>query len=294
MTKLTELVLEYQKTGEGFDTLRREVEQWVYYYPSSRPGFEDEDCADFLLYFRGRIPALVARYTHTGRSFEHYLAKSLRWSLRSFARVRRRRSRMHELARSPDIWDGLIGVAEGTPQEPRLVGTAVQRLAGSTIRRSPRGTAAKRIVILTLKASMVVSDAQLAEVARITGYSEAWLRRCRDELCAAVERREARRRQLRQRRNRAFFRVRVAQDELAVTTDEHRRERIQRELEQQVQRLRTARQQLARVPMVPTNGDIAETVGMPKGSIDSALHYMKRNLVSGQAPQTVAERSGLR
>jgi hypothetical protein len=294
MTRLTELVLQYQATGTGFERLRRQVEQWVYYYPTSRPGFEDEDCADFLLYFRGRIPSLVNRYAHTGRSFEHYLAKTMRWQLRSFARTRRRRSRMHELTRSADIWDGLVGVAEGEPEEPRLVGPVVHRLAGSSMRRSPRGTAAKRIVILALKASMVVSDGQLAEVARITGYSRAWLIRCRDELRSHVGRREGRRTELRQRRNRAFFRLRLAQDELAVTTEEHRRERIRAELEQQARRLRAAQEQLARVPLVPTNGEIAETIGMPKGSVDSALHYMKRNLVSWQSEQAVAERSRFR
>ncbi len=283
MTKLTELVVGYQETGTGYETVRREVEQWVYYYPVTRPGFSQEDCAEFLLYFRGKVPALVYKYTHCGRSFEHYLARTLRWQLRSFARVRRRRSRMHELTRAPDIWDGLIGVAESSAGASRVAETATARLAGARRPGAPQGSASRRMVILALKAAVLVSDAQLSELARITGYSEEWLRECRDELEQLVARREGRRTELRERRNNAFFQVRLAQDELAMTPEEHRRAAIRRELERQNRRLLNARRELARVPAVPTNGEISAVLGIPKGTIDSALHYMKRRLRTWQS-----------
>ncbi|MFW5806751.1 MAG: hypothetical protein ACOCWU_03700, partial [Spirochaetota bacterium] len=70
MTKLTELVLEYQRTGNGYERLRSEIERFVYYYPPTRPGFCEEDSAEFLLYFREKIPTLMARYVHQDRSFD--------------------------------------------------------------------------------------------------------------------------------------------------------------------------------------------------------------------------------
>jgi DNA-directed RNA polymerase specialized sigma24 family protein len=286
MTKLTELVVGYQETGTGYETVRREVEQWVYYYPASRPGFSQEDCADFLLYFRGKVPALVYKYTHYGRSFEHYLARTLRWQLRSFARVRRRRVRMHELTRAPDIWDGLIGVAESSDSASRVAETATRRLAGARRAGAPQGSASRRMVILAMKAAVLVSDAQLGELARVTGYSEEWLRECRDELKLRVGRRDGRRAELRERRNNAFFQVRLAQDELAMTPEKHRRAAIHRELERQTRRLLNARRELARVPAVPSNGEISAVLGIPKGTIDSALHYMKRRLRTWQSRDT--------
>lgn len=282
MTKLTELVVDYQRTGTGYEEVRRQVEQWVYYYPATRPGFSQEDCADFLLYFRAKVPALVYKYTHCGRSFEHYLARTLRWQLRSFARVRRRRSRLHELTRAPDIWDGLIGVAESGESTSRVAENATTRLAGARRAGAPQGSASRRMVILAMKAAVLVSDAQLSELARITGYSGEWLRECRDALKQLVARREGRRTELRERRNNAFFQVRLAQDELATTPEEHRRAAIHRELERQNRRLLNARRELARVPAVPTNGEIAAVLGIPKGTIDSALHYMKRRLRTWQ------------
>lgn len=282
MTELTEMVLDYQRTGEGYEKLRRRVEQWVYFFPADRPGFAQEDCADFLLHARPRIPVMLRRYEHSDRSFEHYLAKTLRWQLRSFARVRRRRSRMFEISRAPDLWDGLVGVAEG--EEPFAASDGVAG-AGAQIRivprhrpRRPRRGAAKRIMILALKAAPVISDAQLAEVARLTGYSPDWLKECRGRLRADVARRESRRVELRLRRNDAFFRVRMAQDELFTTTEPDRRERLAREIERQNHRLRKAREELSRVPAVPTNAELARIVGLPKGTIDSALHQLKRTL----------------
>ncbi|MFP4373793.1 MAG: hypothetical protein ACLFPO_05660 [Spirochaetaceae bacterium] len=282
MTKLTELVVAYQASGEGYEEVRRHVEQWVYYYPATRPGFAQEDCADFLFFVRSKIPALLHKYRHSDRSFEHYLAKTLRWQLRSFARVRMRRSRMHELTRAPDIWDGLIGVAESSESGCRVADSATARLAGVRRAGAPQGSAARRMVILAMKAAVVVTDAQLAELARLTGYSELRMREHRDELKRFVERRERRRNELRERRNNAFLEVRLAQDELAITPEEHRRAAIRRELDRQNRRLRNARRQLAHVPSVPTNGEIAAILGIPKGTVDSALHYMKRRLRTWQ------------
>lgn len=282
MTKLTELVVAYQKTGAGYEQVRQQVEQWVYYYPATRPGFSQEDCADFLLYFRAKVPALLYKYAHSGRSFEHYLARTLRWQLRSFARVRRRRLRMHELTRAPDIWDGLIGVAESSETVSHVATTATERLAGARCAGAPQGSASRRMVILAMKAAVLVSDAQLDELARVTGYHEHRLRECRDELRRLVGRRDRRRTELRARRNDAFFQVRLAQDELATTPEEHRRAVVRRELERQNRRLLNARRELARVPAVPTNGEIAVVLGIPKGTIDSALHYMKHRLRTWQ------------
>lgn len=280
MTKLTEQVLAYQRDGSGYEELEREVEKWVYYYPAGRPGFTEEDSAEFLLYFRRKIPALLERYTHLDRSFEAYLAKTLKWQIRTYARLRRRRARAHELTRAPEIWDGLIGVAESPEPSGELVGPVTRRLAGARLRRSPKASVARRVVILAMKAAVVISDRQLAEVAARTGYSYTWLHRCREELRFCVERRESRRAALRERRNTAFFRVRILQDELATATGEHRRARLREALDKHTRRLETARARLAHVPTTPTNGEISRTLGVPKGSVDSALHYMKRNLVA--------------
>jgi hypothetical protein len=283
------MVLVYQRTGDGYEELRKRIEEWVYYYPTTRPGFGEEDSADFLLYFRSKIPSMLQRYVHSDRSFEAYLATTLRWQLRSYARVKRRKARIHELTRAPEIWDDLLGVAESAPPESRLAPTTTYRLAGARVRNSPGTSVAKRVVILAMKVAPVIDDRQLAEVSQLSGYPQAWLRRCRDELRELTSRREARRRELRERRNGAFFKIRVLQDELSWTNNERRRASLTAELERQKRRLTSARAKLARVPAVPTNGEIARTLGFPKGSVDSSLHYMKRNLRSLQKGEPLAE-----
>ncbi|MFO8063449.1 MAG: hypothetical protein ACQETQ_05395 [Spirochaetota bacterium] len=277
MTELTERVLHYQQTGSGYESLRRLVEQWVYYFPITRPGFNEEDCADFFLLVRCKLPSLLSRYTHGDRSFEAYLAKTLRWQLRSYARRRCKSRRMRQLARSPEVWAGLIGVAESPQYEPPAPEPLTYKLTASRLNQSSQATGSKRIVILTMKAALFVTDEQLDEVARLSGESFKRLRRCRDELAELVGRREQRRHMLRERRNSAFFRMLLAEEELTSATNEQKRVSLREELERQSQRLKNARFRLARVPMVPTNGEIATALGVPKGSVDSALHYMKRN-----------------
>ncbi len=289
MTKLTELVLEYQRTGNGYERLRSEIERFVYYYPPTRPGFCEEDSAEFLLYFREKIPTLMARYVHQDRSFDAYLAKTLRRQLRSFARIRRRQLRMYQLTRAPDLWEEFIAEAAPTGMQEPALDLESCRVLTAPGRRGPRLSVSRRLVVLALKTAYIISDSQVRAVAEATGFSYSWLIACRDELRRDVTTREARRRRLRRRRNEAFVRVRIAQDELSRTVHRKRRETLKAEIAHYSQRLESARRLLSRVPLLPTNEEVARVLGIPKGTVDSTLHHMKHRVKRPSGRDTTRE-----
>ena len=49
-------------------------------------------------------------------------------------------------------------------------------------------------------------------------------------------------------------------------------------------RMRTAMQRMSRVGLAPTNLEIAKALGVPKGTVDSGLYWLKRKLASVYDP----------
>jgi DNA-directed RNA polymerase specialized sigma24 family protein len=83
---------------------------------------------------------------------------------------------------------------------------------------------------------------------------------------------------LRRRRDQAFFRLKLFETRLKHETNRRELTRLEKLTRQEREHLKNARHELARVPVSPTHRDIAEVLDMPKGSVDSALYYMRTSL----------------
>jgi hypothetical protein len=78
------------------------------------------------------------------------------------------------------------------------------------------------------------------------------------------------------KRNRTFFGIQCLEARIKRQRDGYRRQELEKELAVHRKRVEAARLEVARVPRAPTNLDIAEITGIPKGSIDSTLFHLRR------------------
>jgi hypothetical protein len=83
---------------------------------------------------------------------------------------------------------------------------------------------------------------------------------------------------LRERRNRAFLQIYRIHQELSREHDAQRRHTLLEKLEGEKKRLAAALDEMSRVPTAPTHRDIAAALGVPKGSVDSGIYYLKNAL----------------
>ena len=90
----------------------------------------------------------------------------------------------------------------------------------------------------------------------------------------------SRRRLLRGRRNAAWSRIRLLEVRHRECDDEDRRAELERRMACERRRLDNLRDQLARVPGHTPHKDIADVLGVPKGTVDSGIHYLKKKLRS--------------
>ncbi len=86
------------------------------------------------------------------------------------------------------------------------------------------------------------------------------------------------------RRNKAFAAIRLLEHELLAETEPGKRAFLEKSLARMRLRMSTAMQRMSRVGVAPTNLEISKALGVPKGTVDSGLYWLKRKLASVYDP----------
>ena len=147
------------------------------------------------------------------------------------------------------------------------------------------GVDRRGLLFLVLKCSRRLDPPSLAAAASATGVAPRDLARLVERLRAGLESCERRLEALRLRRNGAFSRARTLEAALARATDSAEVSTLQRRLEAANRCLAAAAERMARVRRDPTNREVAEALGVPKGTVDCGLFQLKRRLATVYDPE---------
>ncbi len=276
---MTEEVLRYKQSGSGFSDLHKRICLFVYRYPQGRLNWTEDECGDFFLFFYPKIPGLIRRFEYRGKPFEAYLAGTLRWQAKTFAQEQKRLRRRCQLLERQDLWV----VEEEEPKicasKPLSMPKEMKRIIGMTRDgKIATESKSKRLLFLILKECQFIDDTFLHYAADITGCEFTKLCSCVESLKAKLQKRKMRIAALEERRNKAFFRCNYLEERLRMCIIPEEQENLARAITRLKQSLSHTREALARVPLSPTHRDIAEVLGIPKGTVDSGLFYLKSDM----------------
>jgi hypothetical protein len=288
-TMLNDLVAAYRASGQGRDLIMEKVAVLVY-ESHARYGFDDEDdAANALLKFRDRIARLVDRFEDRGLPFDAYLATSLRYLARTARRERRRaaeRESLCERAAFPEI--ERIG-AEGAAAEPiepaaparegrRCASGRRPRAKGGIVRRCPAEEAAhsSRLVFLAIKCAWEIDEAGVARVAEAAGVGRDWLAAAIEQARRSLEDERSRVERLAERRNASWTRLRLLEARLAGENEGCRGAALASALAREEARYSRVKEELAALRTIVPNSVVARILGIPKGTVDSGLYYLKK------------------
>ncbi len=298
MESLTQKVLEYQKTGHGLREIVNEIGPRIYQFPRRTMGWDEDACGDFFVFIHPRLIRLLDRFRDQGRPFESYLWTVLNWQLRNFARDRSRADRRWQVSLRidpgetvrPDAPAAVDGRAGPGCAEDGCTAEALQ--APTALARCIRSDADRRnFLFLVLKCSRRMEGESVPALARLAGIHPERLRALAGELADRGRSREARHEMFRDRRNRAYAAGRLLEQELKSEVDAGRRAALERALHRMRRRMTLAMQHLSRVGQAPTNAEIGAVLGVPKGTVDSGLYWLKRKLASVYDPDTLRSAS---
>ena len=286
---LTEAILSFKRSGSGLDELVKQIGIEVYTFPRRKLGWDEDDCGEFFCYFYPKLPGLIGRFQYTGKPFEAFLTVTLKWQLKTFA-ARKNQELLHARVLTRE---GYLGEEQAycLPEEPGdegltkdgtplLTEEARKLLKVDEEGRIPDRCICRRLLFLVLQSCLTLPTLLIDEVARLIRCDTVWLYGKIQEISARTEERRLRVARLKEKRNNHFFKIYCLQEQLSLVCEQEVRRELSRQMLREKRRLLDTTGEIARVPLCPTHCDIAEVLGVPKGSVDSGLYYLKVSLRS--------------
>ena len=268
-------VLRYQRTGAGRRELLDRIGAYVYRFPLWQGGpMDDDDCGEFYLYCRPRIQDLIDRFQDQGRPFEAYLKSVLTWQLRSYYRAKGRREAAWRLAATAPFWDpDAAEITSGTPGVRAHRAPAAAPAARAVAAAAGNPAVRRRVLFAVLKNCARMHDTHVPAWAGLCGRADlqALIGRAR-QASRDSQRRWSR---LRERSNHAFAKARMIEGQLLDEADTDRRRNLQQRLQRARRTATNAQAELRAVRLGPSNRQIAQLLGIPKGTVDTGLFWLK-------------------
>ncbi|MDR1029987.1 MAG: hypothetical protein LBL76_03840 [Treponema sp.] len=225
--------------------------------------WDKDTCADFLSWFYPRMSRAIDTYKDIGASFEAYIGSLVYWSAREY----RSRQAAHDLTEYA-FWEARAEDMNFCESDP----VYLEPLPAIKPVSNPR-----QILILLLKTYCFLSDDHISRIAPAIGIEKAQLRHLIDELRKRRLERDEERRGLNERTQCQYYRCIVFEKKLeAALEGSIQYEKIKGQMERAKTRYKTMRKRLASMSHYATNREIAEVLGIPKGTVDSSLYAIKR------------------
>lgn len=283
-SNLHELVLEYRSGRRTKAAIMERVAETVYREPG-RFGFDDEDAAaDAMLKYRPRIDRLIDRYEDRGVAFDAYLGSCLRFLAKTVRRERRRNAEREQVCERSERGDreGPGAWSQETPGFAETAGEGEAEKRGLRLEGASTTATASRLVFLFLKCVWDADDEDLGRVAAVAKVDPSWLASAATQARRSLESERCRFERMRARRNTAWCRIGFLEARIEEEPDCPRRRSLEQKLARERTRFERARAEIRSFKPTVPNSIVARILGIPKGTVDSGLYYLRRRLESGE------------
>jgi len=240
-------------------------------------GFRKEDHEDFISWLYPRISRAVDNYHVMGSSFEAYINSLVHMAAKEY-RLERNRDYNAETAAMISQIPEMYACERAIGYSDYLASTVqVQTQEQKNVKNS------RQLLMLTLKCCRYISADFLEKISQKLEMEPETLGAMINRLNKNRKKREARAELVRNLANRWFYRCLFYERTLQLTKENPLvAQRIRKQLEQCRGRLAKAREQLAKMSLDPSNAQIAELLGVTKGTVDAALYTYKKRLANGR------------
>ncbi|MDR2185411.1 MAG: hypothetical protein LBO80_07075 [Treponema sp.] len=224
-----------------------------------------EEYTDYLCWLYPRISRSIDHYQEMGSSFDAYIRCLVRWSAKEY----RSREADHNITENA-CWNARTIDMAVCNYEPEYTERAEPLPAFKPV-SNPR-----QVLVLLLKSYYFVSDDFLTRIAPAIGIKKEKLRQLVDELREIRLNRDEEIRTLRERIHCQFYRcVSMTKRAAAAPAGSAFQEKIRQRLARAETRLAAMRKRLSGIRFEASNRQVAEVLGLPKGTVDSNLYAVK-------------------
>lgn len=268
-TYLTHIILEYRNSNEVLKRICRLLYKMAYNYPKPQ-----EEKAQFLLAFTDRIENIVKNFVYQGYPFEVYFSSCLKWFYKTYKKNKQFENRNTMMSQRNDFWennnDSEFTINEGTTN-------ASEYMLKIKKRNTSLSAMGMRCLIVGLKNPDQIDDTTLHKLSDVSGVSCDTIFKYKEQLIRASKKSYERKSIIKERKNRAFYLKNLKQTELMIAESEKEKESLRAKITFYNDIILRARKELTEKHFGPRNRQIADILGIPKGTVDSAFYYFKKN-----------------
>jgi DNA-directed RNA polymerase specialized sigma24 family protein len=229
-------------------------------------GWNREDSDDYISSLYPRISRAIDAYQEAGSSFETYIGSMVRLTAKEY-----RSRQLHGYYEETAAWIAHLPemyVCENEIEYDEQIAAGTE---ASMIVKTPR-----QLLILILKCSNHVSADLLEKIAPRLGLEPDELNEMIDRLKQMHEKRTMDIATLHEKMNSRFYRCILYEKKLqTLMPDSAPAQRLRKKLKTGRNRLERTRRRLAHSRIDPSNSQIAQLLGLSKGTVDSVLYNLR-------------------
>ncbi|WP_319417430.1 hypothetical protein [Marispirochaeta aestuarii] len=279
--KLTPIILAYQEGRVSRTRVINQISIFSYNFLHNKFKEEADTASEIFCEIYRRIPKMIDSFVYRGSPFEVYLHMSIRRATCTYFYNSKRQQTLRNYSEKM-YFDGLE--PEDVDKLPSDSDTAIdpeyrEYFSFDDKRKIQLEYLRRRLLCLVCKNAWFCSPAHIRKTAEATGVSYNWLYEKIEHLRDSMHARSRRHLRLSLLRKENMARAHMYQnagDNCFVTEE---RQQYHRRYHAARRRMRALTKELHNVPMAPTHSEIARVLSIPKGSVDSGLHYLRTALI---------------
>jgi hypothetical protein len=277
---LTEKVVEFQQTGRGFNSLHQDLCLRIYKYPKTKYGLTEDDCGNFYLFFLPQLKRAALAFDKKGKGFENYFNSVLYWRFRSYLKTRNQHYYAYQTSKYKDLWQPVYdGDSIKTILQKIMYNRELSRVFMINKNGEITGGAGKKqLLLFALQKVIHMDDEDVRILAEMTGYDIQWLMERVEYLRGTLQEKMKRLQKYRDRRNRAFWRLKGYESRFRYEMNEERKKVLKKEHERVKMTLQRTISIIAGIQLIPTHHALGSALGIPKGTVDSSFLRLKKKL----------------
>lgn len=265
-TYLTHLVIEYRSS---IMLIKRVLFKMTYSYPQIK-----EERSSFLLAFSERIESILNNFIFQGFPFEAYYQSCLKWFYKTFKKSEGREAKKQLLSNRDDFWEN-TNTSDCITKEPDVnIKAYIKRLQK---KYTSHDAVTSRFLIVALKNPKFLDEKTISKLSMVTGIEPSIIFYYKEQLIRNAEKSYEKQTLVIERKNRAYYMKNLKQTELAIANASTEIDRLNQQIAYYDAIIKRASDELKTKHFGPRNHQIAEVLGIPKGTVDSAFYYFKKN-----------------
>ena len=273
---MTDMVISYQQGKVPYEAISGYICLFVYDFPRRTKHWDQDRCSDFFVFVHPRLRKMADSFVFFGSPFEAYLTKTLKHQMNSFLKKMQEK----ELKESLFCRMCASGSLEDEGSFYKIYDTFNYEIRepDPTYRsRIAENRMRKRLLFIALSNPYSLDDNLIARVSEVTGYSAD----CISRACLAVKEKIQEKRDalqhMKERRNGCYFQILVIQSRIMNETDPERRIWLEEEIHRLRLRIeRVSKKIKAKASCLVSHKDLAQVLGIPKGTIDYSIFAIRR------------------